>query len=78
MAYTEEDYKKAISFALNHPPEIRAYHYNMHKDLYTIDLLETDNIVYTVTLQGWFIRKCLKWSGKKQWAAETRTKFKKD
>lgn len=67
MKYTDEDYKRAISFALSNPPEIRSYYYDQNLDLFIIDMLETDGIVHRVKLHGWFIRKCLKWSGKKQW-----------
>jgi len=74
MTYTKEDYHKAIEFALNYPPEVRTFHYDMNNDLFVIELLETDGIVHRVKLQGWFIRKCLKWSGKRSWKRDTENK----
>lgn len=68
MKYTGVDYKKAIEFALNYPQKILSYHYDQYKDIYKVALRDHDGIAYTIKLKGRFIRQCLKWSGKKQWA----------
>ncbi len=66
--YTAEDYKKAIEFALNYPPRIRLYRYNMEKDIYQVTLF--DEGWYNIKLMGSFVRSCLKWKGVKRWTTE--------
>jgi hypothetical protein len=63
--YGEQDYKKAIEFALNYPPKVIAYHYDLYKDIYKVQLL--DDGIYTIKLLGSFVRNCLKWKGIKKW-----------
>jgi hypothetical protein len=65
MPYTKYDYEKAIEFALNYPPEIGPYYYNIDKDLYIMQGL--DGGWYNIKLQGSFVRSCLKWKGIKKW-----------
>ena len=65
MKYTDEDYQRAIEFALNYPPKVMAYHYNIQKDIYKVQLM--DNGIYTINLLGNFVRSCLKWKGIKKW-----------
>lgn len=65
MSYTQDDYKAAIEFGMNYPPEIRAWYYDQHKDIYKVQVL--DDGIYEIKLQGEFIRHCLKWKGIKKW-----------
>lgn len=65
MTYTQEDYQKAIEFALNYPPEVKPFHYNIHKDIYGVILM--DGGWYNIKLEGKFVRSCLTWKGIKQW-----------
>jgi hypothetical protein len=65
MGYTQDNYKAAIEFGLNYPPEIRAWYYDQHKDIFKVQVL--DNGIYEIKLQGEFIRHCLKWKGIKEW-----------
>lgn len=65
MRYTEKDYQEAIEFAFNYPPEIMKWKYIDDDDNYDVILL--DGGIYNIKLQGFFVRSCLKWKGKKQW-----------
>lgn len=66
--YTDQDYTNAIKFALNFPQDRDiplTYSYNEDKDIYKCTVM--DRGWYTVKLQGFFVRSCLKWNGKKEW-----------
>ncbi len=63
--YTEKDYREAIKFALNYPPEADLMKYDEEKDLFRVVVL--DGGWYDINLQGSFVRSCLNWKGKKQW-----------
>ena len=64
--YTDDDYKKAILFALNYKRDLpMAYHYNEDQDIFKVNLM--DEGWYSVSLKGFFVRSCLKWRGIKQW-----------
>ena len=69
MGYTQDDYKSAIEFALNYPPEVKSFHYNNPKDIYDVVLM--DEGWYNIKLEGKFVRDCLKWKGIKQWKHQT-------
>jgi hypothetical protein len=65
MNYIQEDYQKAIEFALNYPSEVKKFHYNIHKDIYDVILFDAG--WYNIKLNGEFVRSCLKWKGIKKW-----------
>ena len=70
--YTQNDYIKAIKFALNYDKDLPLnYSYKEDKDIYKVTLM--DGGWYTVRLDGFFVRSCLKWKGKKQWVAKHMT-----
>lgn len=56
---------EAIKFALNYPPKVHTFHYDMNQDVFKISLM--DGGWYDISLQGSFVRSCLKWKGIKQW-----------
>jgi hypothetical protein len=68
--YTDQDYQKAIKFALNYDRDLPlTYSYKADKDEYKVVFM--DNGWYTFRLDGFFVRSCLKWKGKKQWCDPT-------
>jgi hypothetical protein len=67
--YTEEDYMEAVAFALNYPPKLPSYHYDIHKDLYIVNACDGWGW-HQAELQGQFVRNCLKWKGVKKWIRE--------
>jgi len=68
MGYTKDDYQHAIEFALNYPPKVGPYHYDIHKDIYIVDILDTG--WYNINVEGCFVRSCLTWKGIKSWTNE--------
>jgi len=66
MSYTDDDYKNAIKFALNYQRDLPlTYSYKEEKDLYKVTVM--DGGWTTIRLDGFFVRRCLKWKGKRQW-----------
>lgn len=65
MEYCNADYMEAIKFALNYPPKVHTFQYDMYQDVFKILLM--DGGWYDISLQGSFVRSCLKWKGIKQW-----------
>ena len=65
MGYTKDDYQQAIEFALNYPPKVGPYYYDISKDIYIVDILDTG--WYNIAVQGHFVRSCLTWKGMKNW-----------
>ena len=65
IMYIEQDYKEAINFALNYPPEFDFVSYNEDKDLYRVYVFDAG--WYDINLEGNYVRSCLKWKGKKVW-----------
>lgn len=65
--YTDQDYQNAIKFALNYSDRDLplTYSFNEEKDIYKVTLM--DGGWYTFRLDGFFVRSCLKWKGKRQW-----------
>jgi len=69
--YTREDYKNSIDFALNYPPEYDLIEYDSEKDLFRVYVF--DNGWYDMYLEGFFVRSCLRWKGKRQWIPTDKT-----
>jgi hypothetical protein len=63
--YINADYKRAIEFALNYPPEVLDFYYDEYKDIFKVRLL--DEGMYTIKLTGSYVRSCLSWKGIKKW-----------
>ncbi len=67
--YTKLDYIDALDFGLNYPAQGFDYlYYDDQKDLFYV--LVRDNGLYNTSLQGFFVRSCLKWKGHKQWTRD--------
>lgn len=64
--YTQDDYIKAIQFALNYPPDVTLRKHDIYKDIYKVTVF--DQGWYDFNLQGDFVRSCLKWKGIKKWS----------
>jgi hypothetical protein len=63
--YSDQDYIDAIKFALNYPPDVKMYKYDIYKDIYKVNVF--DYGWYDLNLTGSFVRSCLKWKGNKIW-----------
>jgi len=63
--YTKANYRDAMNFALNYPPDFDLVNYDEDLDIYQVSVF--DEGWYSIALYGFFIRSCLIWKGKKQW-----------
>jgi hypothetical protein len=63
--YTKKDYRDAINFALNYPPDFDLVKHDLIKDLYRVYVF--DGGWYDINLCGYYVRSCLKWKGIKKW-----------
>jgi len=70
--YTIVDYEDAINFALNYPDNFEFVEYYPDSDLYEMQVF--DNGWWHIKLDGYYIRSCLKWKGKKVWKIKTDAK----
>jgi hypothetical protein len=66
--YSKTDYKNAIDFALNYPPDYHLIKYDSDKDLFDVEIF--DEGWYRMNLDGYFVRSCLNWKGEKKWHSE--------
>ena len=69
MMYSQKfggnNYREAINFALNYPPDFDLIKYHEEKDIFIVSVF--DEGWYNVNLTGSFVRACLKWKGRKEW-----------
>jgi len=63
--YTKKDYRGAINFGLNFPPDFDLVKHDIEKDLYRVYVF--DGGWYDINLHGYYVRSCLKWKGIKKW-----------
>jgi hypothetical protein len=73
MSFTNQDYQKAIKFALNYGDRDLplTYSYKDDKDIYKVTVMDGGWI--TFRLDGFFVRSCLQWLGKgniNQWTPQ--------
>lgn len=73
IMYIESDYKDAMNFALNYPPDFDLVNYDEELDLYRVSVFDAG--WYSLSLHGFFVRSCLKWKGKKLWSEENNEKI---
>jgi hypothetical protein len=74
--YSDKEIKEAIMFALNYPREVEVVRYDVIQDKYLCRVWEygyPDNI----RLDGFFIRSCLEWQGKKEWKKKEPVDYEK-
>jgi hypothetical protein len=64
--YSKQDYRDAIEFALNFPPDFDIISYDEDKDIYRVYVF--DDGWYDFNLHGYYVRSCLKWKGKRAWS----------
>ena len=65
IMYTKEDYREAINFALNYPPDFDLVKHDEEKDLYRVYVFDAG--WYDINLEGYYVRSCLKWKGIRKW-----------